>query len=174
VGLKWKPSGYEPRDAGLLPNDLALNFTLLGPLLGPHGEIGCGDYARPIGLRPTFSARGPCRRPSARGGWAWPNTLKSCQRIPLPTGAPNHPTVSSSAMRRARSTVSVDAIMCALYHVRVKRIARRRPFDRDMPVIARARHRLDRWQLPIEPYFRDDHAGIRSGCPVAKHRMPVI
>jgi hypothetical protein len=51
----------------------------------------------------------------------------------------------------------------------VKRIARRRPFDRDMAVIARAKHRLDRWQLPIEPYFRDYHAGIRVRCPVAKH-----
>ena len=35
------------------------------------------------------------------------------------------------------------------YHVRVKRIARRRPFDRDMAAIARAKHRLDGWQLPI-------------------------
>jgi hypothetical protein len=37
-----------------------------------------------------------------------------------------------------------------------------------MAVIARATHRLDRWQLPIEPYFRDDHAGIRARGPVAK------
>jgi hypothetical protein len=29
----------------------------------------------------------------------WPNTFKNCQRIPLSTGAPNHPTGSSSAMR---------------------------------------------------------------------------
>ena len=78
----------------------------------PHYDS-CGDYARPIGLRPAFSAPRPLS-PSLGTRWiAWPKTLKSRQKIPLPTGAPNHPTVSSSALRRARSNVGVDATMCA-------------------------------------------------------------
>ena len=81
--FRWITQGTLKRGFGL-PDSLLvicnlvigidLFFHQIGPdflarhRFRPHSD-GCDEYARPIGLRPTFPARGPCRCPSARGGW---------------------------------------------------------------------------------------------------------